>query len=520
MRFYISGLRGTNLSYIYPCVVLKTSEWDDYSYRTSFYASYFPSRSVEKEIGNVKILRKTYDGDFKEDNPYRYTCEYMEDSFLGLDGVFCSLGQSLDYYFNLKKLGDRISRQILQRLNDVAVNDDLRTEFEQLKGFQDSLIRFSNAEKAFKEAKQYFGGRIEKQLNFQFTYKLENASEPHVVDLNFEKSELPYRINAFVGKNATGKTKILTELASQVSGIKMNKDNFYPKRPSFDMVIALSYSAFDELFKPFEEEFLLQMEDKGEIENKNDFEKENKRQEESILFSYVYCGLRTSKGILSIDQIEHNFLNAYQKVIDRGREERWEKILRNVLEDEHFELIDLVRTTKVKSEAERVHKLSEFLSSGQSVLLSTMTEVIANIEYDSLILFDEPEIHLHPNAIANFMRMFYEILNEFESYAVISTHSPLILQEIPSRYIKVFNRFNNTPSIETPFIECFGENISNITNDVFEVREYESNYKTYLRRLSKSLDKEEIIELFDGDLSFNTLTYLSSLSHQKERGEE
>lgn len=57
-------------------------------------------------------------------------------------------------------------------------------------------------------------------------------------------------------------------------------------------------------------------------------------------------------------------------------------------------------------------------SSGQQILICTITELIANIENESIILFDEPEIHLHPNAIANMVRMFYRLLDEFNSYAI------------------------------------------------------------------------------------------------------
>lgn len=62
---------------------------------------------------------------------------------------------------------------------------------------------------------------------------------------------------------------------------------------------------------------------------------------------------------------------------------------------------------------------------------------------------------------ANTMRMFYRLLEEFDSYAIIATHSPLIIQEIPSKYIRSL-------TIHTPDNECFGENVTKITDDIFE----------------------------------------------------
>ena len=131
-------------------------------------------------------------------------------------------------------------------------------------------------------------------------------------------------------------------------------------------------------------------------------------------------------------------------------------------------------------------------------------------------MFDEPEIHLHPNAIANTMRMFYRLLEKFNSYAIIATHSPLIIQEIPSRYIRVLTRINNVLSIHIPDNECFGENITKITDDLFDVQSTESNYKSILKKMSKKMTYEDILELFEGKLSFNAMVYLKNCCERRE----
>jgi predicted ATP-dependent endonuclease of OLD family len=141
-----------------------------------------------------------------------------------------------------------------------------------------------------------------------------------------------------------------------------------------------------------------------------------------------------------------------------------------------------------------------------------MTEVIAKIDKESIILFDEPEIHLHPNAIANVMRMFNSILEEFDSYAIIATHSPIILQELPSKNIIVLDRMDDQLFTRTPEIECFGENVSLITRDIFDVTSKESFYQSFFTRLKeKGKTKEEIEELFDDNLSLNATVFLESL---------
>ena len=134
-------------------------------------------------------------------------------------------------------------------------------------------------------------------------------------------------------------------------------------------------------------------------------------------------------------------------------------------------------------------------------------QVSGTIKY---LLFDEPELHLHQNATANTMRMFYRLLEEFNSYAIIATHSPLIIQEIPSKYIRSLARVNNVLTIHTPDNECFGENVTKITDDIFDVRSTESNYKSILRKLIQKMEYEDILELFNGKLSFNAMIYLKN----------
>lgn len=474
----------------YPCVMVMSDNWNDYGYETFFYITYYDINKEPFELGGVKILDKLN----------ACTREKLEKNFKSLGENYCSLGQSFEYYDLLNELSSSTRAEILFALNDVMENEGIAENFLSDQGFSDSLLRFSEAQKIFEQRNTSV--KID-QISFKFRYLLPGVDNEHEVDLDFKKNELPYRINAFVGKNATGKTKILTALAACLSGIEENNNNFDYKGLPFSKVIAISYSAFDELYKPFEEypQRLIQ-DDK-----------------ESHLFSYIYCGLRSSKGLPSKGEIAKKFFVAYKDVKKKNREQKWEKIIKNILNfNSDIDISLLNRVKNIDTEQEDADSiLSSILSSGQQILLSTITAVIANIEEQSLLLFDEPEIHLHPNAIANFMRMFYEILNTFDSYAIIATHSPLIIQEVPSRYISVFNRLSNTAIIEKPNTECFGESISNITNEIFEVREHESNYKSYLQKISENKTKEEIIDLFNGDLSFNALTYLNSLYKIKER---
>lgn len=108
------------------------------------------------------------------------------------------------------------------------------------------------------------------------------------------------------------------------------------------------------------------------------------------------------------------------------------------------------------------------------------------------------------------MRMLNDILDQFNSFAIISTHSPIVLQEIPSRYVRVFD--NNVFYEDKLWEECFGDNISRIITNVFNVRPDESNYKSFFRRKKEEgFTKEEIENLFEDNLSMNAELYLNLL---------
>lgn len=498
MKFYVKKYGKTlSVEKEYPCVVLTTDDWNDYSVaETLFHARYYEDETMNVYLNEIKIMHK------KES----ITRNILSESFDRLNDDFCSLGQNANYYKLLKGIHKLDRDKILRSLNDAAIHKKYREMYEEHSFFKSSLIRFSEASKVLIEAKKIIKNEELEKNNYEFKFscKLERAEEAHEIFFDFKEDLLPYRVNAFVGKNATGKTSILNEIAKAMSGAdKVNNSEFFPSKPLFSKVITISYSAFDEMHKPFKDESIKHSE-KKEFNPQMEYD-ENK------MFSYIYCGLRSSKGILEIEEMEKKFWRAYGNIKELRRLDTWIEILSNIFDEDFLKEID------DNSRLEKNDVLIKRLSSGQSILLYTMSEVIANIQKESLLMFDEPETHLHPNAIANFMRLFYSILEKFDSYAIISTHSPLIMQEIPSKYTHIFNRYGNTTLIAKPETEFFGENISNITNDLFEVQEHESNYKSYIKSMLENIDEDELFDLFEEGLSFNALTYINSLSNKVKK---
>lgn len=463
------------------CIVLYDDNWNDYCYTTTFHAVYCNEHGKSVTIGDVKIYY--YDFDKKRTETYgRAVSSVIDKNIIQLSEKFCSLGQTLNYYQRLKNNCPNDYLDILNRLNDIAINPELRERFIKEDGVQTSLLRESSAEKALNEAATLLetDQLNQKDVSFSYFAKVPYNDDRKQLTFDFQKSEcFPYRINALIGKNGVGKTQILSNLAESLSGltgsVSEKTESFKGKRPPVDKVISVSYSAFDEFRKRVTE---------------------NEKYSEN---SYAYCGVQSDHGTLSLQELKRNFIKALGIIRQRERLESWKSIMQELIEKEHIDLIERAANGEIDS----IH-----WSSGQYILLCTMTEVIATIEKESLLLFDEPELHLHPNAVANTLRMLYRLLEEFDSYAIFATHSPLIVQEIPSRYVQILSRVDNVLMVRRPTLECFGENVTNITNDIFDVNGSESNYKTILKKLSTKMSFDDVVNAFDGALSFNAMIYL------------
>lgn len=560
MQFYIEGyVDGHGIPAqpmeIYPHIKLVTDDFDDFGYQTLF-RMYFKQTSTDfyQYIGKIRILHA-------ENKITRYE---IPSSFKELDSIFCSLGQSIQYYFLIKelnKLRDELGESILKALNDIAFNSDIKKKFPEQNGISVSLLRESEAYHAYKMGHcAYYGLTSHIDQRVAFTYTYEKGSDKKVFFEFNDNTELPNRINVVVGKNGTGKTKMLSSLASFLSGrSKLASELDVDVRPVFSRYIAISYSAFDNFEKTFTEKYnkrgivrerqyiidaikrqrdkcshrkemdkdfnalflyfsdlLAQIEELEEREKLTEYfegildgkELQENDMHENPAGSYVYCGLLHENRLISEDEMYMKLKENLGEINRMQRLDAWKSIMRSIFDGTE----DLERAFPYKSLSEGIIKQEGFatLSSGQKIISHIFTQVVASITEDSLLLIDEPEIHLHPNAISSFMRMLNQLLEKFNSFAIISTHSPIVLQEIPAKYVRVFdnNEFYDTKLWE----ECFGDNISNIIKNVFNVRPDESNYKTFfLQKKEKEFTKEDIENLFNYNLSMNAELYLNLL---------
>ncbi|WP_299667835.1 AAA family ATPase [uncultured Psychromonas sp.] len=460
--------------------VLVADNWDDFNHETTFTLLYF-NDGEKINLGEVKI------GNNKE----KVTRNVLPVEFLSLDEDFVSLGQTKDYYKLLSKFFDRNITSVLYSLKDAAFFPEVSEDFENLEVFKNSLIRDDEPERLHRIAKPMINGvALEKLYYFEYLFQPKYADSTLKVPFHFTADgSLPKRMIALIGKNGAGKTQLLTSLPLEIG--KGNNDAFIPHKPVYSKVIAVSYSTFD------------------------NFELPKKTSD----FNYVYCGLRDEQGIVRTKKGQlQKFHNTWKKIAKLKRLEKWKIIISNFLD---LELIDLFikpspeDSEKLYFDTPGFSKARESLSSGQSIVLFVISEIVANIRLDSLLLFDEPETHLHPNAISQLMNGIAELISEFESYCIIATHSPILIQEMFSRDVLIISREGNVPSVKKIGIESFGENLSVITEEVFGNRSIPKFYETTIKRLVRSHKTyDNVLEVMrEGNLplSLNVRLYLQSL---------
>lgn len=452
----------------YPYVVLTKDNWDDFGYKTSFNLSYYIDMFKKTDLGFMKILHKTS------------TETIIPNKFTKLGREYCSLAPSQKYYERLFDLGKSHYEVILKGLNDIVYKPEIINEFKNIKGFQTSLLRGSEAEKTFVEARNYFHELPEiRQDKFIFTFssQLDGAEDPHKISFDFSFNKYkPFRIMALIGENGTGKTEILSRLAQSLSGLNPI-GTFEPERPLFSKIILVSYSPFDSFYKG-----------------------------EDLKVSYSYFGLKNEKNEIDFDKALTDFTKSLQYIKENDLTESWQDTLSLIIDEDIVRRIIRKRILK-----DKIINLSNYgLSSGQKILIVILTNIMATINRESLILFDEPETFLHPSLVSKLMSALYKLMKRFNSYSIISTHSPIVLQEIPSSSVRVLERIGNHPVTRNLSIECFGENLSTITQEVFGIESTNVNYQKYLDDILYELDYNEILRVFDNKLSFNARMYLKS----------
>ena len=149
----------------------------------------------------------------------------------------------------------------------------------------------------------------------------------------------------------------------------------------------------------------------------------------------------------------------------------------------------------------------------------TITRLVETLEERSLVLLDEPEAHLHPPLLSAFIRSLSDLLINRNGVAIIATHSPVILQEVPKTCVWRIWRSGREKKIERPVAETFGENVGTLTQAIFGLEVTNSGFHKMLSdAVQDNLVYEEVLARFNGQLGDEARGIVRSLIAVRERG--
>jgi len=522
---------------------LQQDDWDDYSFRTLYHLHYRNQKDPEDVtyLGGVKILRRG-----QKANGQRL----IEEPFNKLSDEWVSVGTSLDYYQRLNELPPVHRKSIMDALNDAVAHPELVALFEGERGWETSLFRNNSDWRSFlDDARALFEGNFSALADIEetFSYTPAGADEPIHFDFSSpeppfyfgpyrrlgpgkRKTLLPNRIIVLVGRNGSGKSTLLSRLAHVAFASPQERTTkpmkalgiLQPMSIGFMRVITISYSAFDSFTVPGldAKELSQTTEDLASGEGR-----------------FVFCGLRdvvaearadvergetvqsdedsgerverrTTTCLKPVEQLADEFSALIKRIHKQDRTELLKAALEPLLGDPSFaELKDQIDRLLAPRKSVR----SVFLgwSTGHKIALHVVTSLVAHARPRSLVLFDEPEAHLHPPLMAALMQSVRIVLTELNALCVVATHSPVLLQETLSRHVRRVRRTGKSIEIKQPGLETFGENVGVLTYDTFGLTASSTDFHKVLDLLVQGCESpEEVDALFDPGLSAQARAYV------------
>lgn len=533
---------------------LEEDGWNDYHYYTMYHlhATCRLTGGTENEyIGYIRIMKIGQEQ--KESNLVRAVTQGRV--FSSLPDDFVSLSLNVSLFKRLHQILDAQKRQdfvealhviispaspLLEKVvrDDCFINSLLRDDAS-VNGFHMRQIEsYMLGKSAFYDLRQeaitvHFS-HVENPVDLKFVCRDDYGKD------DFSKVGLPDGVVVFVGKNGSGKSTAMYKLARLIHSdptlrfsLKESLGEISPSDIGVNKLLIFSYTPFDNFYLPGMDEAQL-------LSQLKNLEYEDC----SVLFNGIRDMLsemeqraKNAQGIPEDGRVEticlkpnealcSEFLIALKYIETAGanREQLWNGFLSACQLHQQNLHDDLDRIISAPEES----KYEEFAktATGHKFIIHSIARLIAYIEENSLVLFDEPENHLHPPLLSFYYARVRKIIDSYSSVAFIATHSPVIVQETFSRNVNIVRRLDGKTLISQPQIETYGATITSITTEVFDLTTDKMNTYNVFRRVFEKemldLDEkpEQVIEDFKkaigGEISGPMESYLLKLYFDKK----
>ncbi|MBP3238948.1 MAG: hypothetical protein J6M92_00030 [Oribacterium sp.] len=373
MDYYVTKSRF--ISDYRNCIVLRIDNWDDYGFKTSFFASYFDVTGKRQELGSVKIA-------IVGEECYK-TADELPEKFTGLPDNAISLWQSAESYQMVKVLCDSIKMDIFSDLNDIAYNLELLKKYMNESVLKDSLMRAVTRYTIENQFHRITLGRA-KLTEYSFRYQIKEGAL-----LQFDvrpNSCPPSNIHVLIGGNGVGKTTLIRNMITSICDIDnrelrgsfvYKETDTFRDSEQFANVIGVSFSPFD------------------------DFSCIQRYENNRCLFTYIGTRkeYKLDKGGNSItnllEDIEKHFVEGLNGCLSNAtkREDLGEviKILENDPMFYEYKLTDMIVNSDVNIEYNNLQNyknLFSMMSSGHKVVLSIIVRCIDRMAEKTILFLD------------------------------------------------------------------------------------------------------------------------------------
>lgn len=472
-------------------VLLLKDNWNDwFTWITQFYVTVVHADGTRTHVGHVKIANMT----MTEQNAVTHTL--LPQPFSNFPEGWFSLGQNENYYDTLNTLGAPYRDWFLTAMRDCAKDLSLLDRHAGHPVLSRSLMRDIDMDRVrnrFHRLAQGDAALTGFAFRFQFPTDSRAPTPPPCLTFHVAPSSTPpTNVHVVIGRNGVGKSRCFDFLSRAFLGLP-DPDGGSPgalqplqigpldpdgKAHGFAGLVTVSFSPFDK-YGPL-------------VKNKA-----------HLPVRYDYVGLINESAeerppsrdpnadippltIKSQPELAGDFIDGMKACRTGARRDRWARALRMLEADPLFEeaRISAVLGDEAPDWENRARWLFRNLSSGHSIVLLIITKLIELVEEKSLVLIDEPEGHLHPPLLSAFVRALSDLLNNRNGVAIIATHSPVVLQEVPRSCTWILNREGRSARADRPLQETFGENVGVLTHQIFGLEVMQTGF---YRMLSEAL---------------------------------
>lgn len=502
-------------------IYLRVDNWNDFSFVTMFHLSLHDEQGTYHDIGTVKI-------GFIGQTTKISTHSKLHDGFQYLGPEFFSLGQETDYYRKLAAVPNAYGKKVLTALRDMVVDPNIVDKVKDEEVFKISLLRETSLSMVRGQYFRVLNGQAE-LTDFRFKFHRPETEDFGEISIKFNvkaESTPSTNVHAVIGRNGVGKTTLLNGMIEAI---------YYRKGPDrlldvagwteseiaedyFSSLVSVSFSAFDPFSPPLERPD----HSKGTCYSYVGLkDPEKKDRHKTIAELRIDCVKSLSACFRNAEKTAR-WLNAIQKL---GSDENFSRMKLEQLVDVFLGIGDNYPNVGQSDSQEFLDQYFKLalpylskMSSGHAIVLLTVTRLVEAVQEKTLVLLDEPESHLHPPLLSAFIRALTELLHDQNGVAIVATHSPVVLQEIPKSCVWKVYRTGKSIIVKNPDVETFGENVGLLTSDVFSLEVERSGFHSILiKEVAAGETYDQILGKYNQQLGSEGRSILSSLIAHRER---